>query len=274
MKRISLILASLVLVFGSTKASAFVGGPFDNGDFSSLLDDSGVYQVAFRFSNGSGFAQFGNNVTPALFQTATAATAGVPNTMFSYLNRSIFYYKGVSYLGTCIGMVDHERKFVHGVCNANSDVGTTSVTNTGTTGTSSSLATAASSTLLNNGGNALTANADFQCKITNSHPVLRFVGTGELSILNPSIGQLVLQGLQTIIQNPTTSVAGIGGGGGGTTVILVPTLGAQISSLLTAVTDNQDTLNEVLPTTQQIRDNSDHIKISAFGSRIFFVSTR
>src|SRR5436190_3375234 len=66
MKRFSLILASLVLVFGA-KASAFSGGPFDNGDFSNLLDASGIYQVALRFSNGSGFAQFGNNVDAALF---------------------------------------------------------------------------------------------------------------------------------------------------------------------------------------------------------------
>jgi hypothetical protein len=251
MKRISLILASFVLLSGG-KASAFVGGPFDNGDFSSLLDNSGVYQVAFRFSNGSGFASFGNNVDTELFLPTTGGTAVAPASTFSVLNRSVFYYKGVTYMGTCTGMVDHERKIVSGVTNGNSDITTSQTTTTGGTQT-------ASTNSLVFSGLFFPANSEFRCKITNSHPILKFHGTGELSIINPSTTAVALQAISTIIlSNPDTT----------------DNIGEQLDDLLTALTNNAPALAAAIPSAESTFQNSDRVKMKVFGSRIWHVSRR
>jgi hypothetical protein len=252
MKRISLILASLVLLFG-TKASAFVGGPFDNGDFNTLLDDSGIYQVSFRFSNGSGFAQFGNNVDAELFLPQTGGTATTPASTYSILNRSIIYYKGVTYLGTCTGMVDHDAKIVSGVTNGNSDVSTSQTTSTG------GGATFSSSNSLNFNGLGFPCNTEFRCKITKTHPILRFSGKGELTIVNPSVSGVAFQALQTIITTGASGNLSIGG---------------QISSLVTALTANNGAIASVIPSAEQTFENSEHAKMTVFGSRIFFNSRR
>jgi hypothetical protein len=267
MKRFSLILACIALLSG-TKASAFVGGPFDNGDYSGLLDNNGIYQTALQFSNGSGFAQFGNNVDVALFVDFNSSGTFTRGSTYSFLNRSIIYYKGVTYLGTCMGMVDHEAKTVQGTTNANSDVNTTTVNNNflGTgTGT-----TAATTTLQNNGGAGLTCNTNWNCKITKSYPVLRYSGSGELSVLNPSLGQVTLQAISAIINGN-----GNNNNGGGIIIgVVLDSIGEQISDLLDAVSSNQAAIEGIIPTAQQIRDNSDHVPLKAFGSRIFFIGRR
>jgi hypothetical protein len=254
MKRISLILASLLLLVGP-KASAHVGGPFDNGDFNSFLDSSGIYQVAFRFSNGSGFAQFGNNVDADLFLTGTGGTTTDLPSSFSTLNRSIIYYKGVSYLGTCTGMVDHERKIVQGVTNGNSDVVTTASNTSGGTTTS------ASNSLINN-GLGFPCNTEFRCKITNSSPVLRFNGKGELTIINPTLGQVGFAAIAALI-----NALGSGGTGGG-----AATLGPNISAIIAALATPG--VAESIPSAESVRDASDHVPMIVFGSRIFFNSRR
>lgn len=256
MKRFSLILASLVLLLG-TKASAFKGGPFDNGDYNSLLDNSGVYQVAFRFSNGSGFAQFGNNVNQELFlPTAGAGTTAAPSTTFSTLNRSIIYYKGLTYLGTCWGMVDHERRIVHGVTNGNSDIGTTQTT-TGGTGTVSS-----SNTLIFNGV-GFPANTEFECKIHTTHPVLKFAGRGELTIVNPSFTQTAFTALSNFVAGiaPATGAA-------------ADPLDVQINALIAGLQTLQGTGTDLIPSANNVSETSERVKMTVFGSRIFFVSSR
>jgi hypothetical protein len=256
------------------KASAFVGGPFDNGDFSSLLDNSGVYQVAFRFSNGSGFASFGSNVDTSLFLpggSAGGALATTPGTTFTVLSRSLFYYKGVTYLGNCTGMVDHERKIVSGVTNGATDITLTASNTTG--GGGGSTTTTTNNLITNN--LAFNANSQFLCKITNSHPILKFSGEGELSVLNPSIAQVSFQAIQQIIT----------GTGGGTASV-----GQQLASLLAVLTGQPidadgvaatppisippEQIAGVIPSAQQVRDNSDHVKMKVFGSRIWHVSRR
>jgi hypothetical protein len=271
MKRISLILASLVLVFGTGKASAFSGGPFGNGDYSELLDNSGVYQVAFRFSNGSGFAQFGNNVNPELFlPTGNANTGGAASTTFSTLNRSILYYKGVTYLGTCTGMVDHERKIVSGVTNGSSDI-TTSQT---TTAPGGGTAVTAANTLIFN-GLGFPANTEFLCKITKTYPVLRFNGKGELTILNPSLAQISFTALQNFAADIDVSNTAGGGtttSGGGVTTS--PTIAQQIQNLTAGLTALQTGGADLIPSAEQTKRNSDHVPMIVFGSRIFFVGAR
>lgn len=271
MKRISLILASLALLF-STKASALSGGPFDNGDYNSLLDNSGVYQMACRYTNGSGFAQFGNNVDVATFVDTGAAAGGggtaTRSSTYSVWNRSLFYYKGVTYLGTCYGIVDHELKEVSGVTNGNSDVGTNTLTaagGAGATGAGTNV-TASSTVLLNNGNNGLSCNSEFRCKITATYPILRFSGEGELSVLNPSLGQISLNAIQAIITSAVNADT--------SDVDTAIDIGAQISSLVDAIVTNQTDLAAILPTTTQLRNTSDFTPMSVYGSRIFFVSRR
>jgi hypothetical protein len=260
MKRISLILASFVLVFG-TKASAAKGGPFDNGDYSSLLDNSGIYQAAFRFSNGSGFAQFGDNVDAALFvDISNTGGSTVRGSTYSVLNRSIIYYKGVSYLGTCYGMVDHEAKLVSGVTNGNSDVGTVGTTNASNNANTQSV-TAATTTLLNNGGLGFPCNTNFNCRITKTHPVLRFNGTGELTIVNPSLSQVAYSALTALI----TSQQGATGN---------QNFGTQITQLVAGLTSAAASTTSLIPSTDQTRATSDQIRMTVFGSRKFFVGRR
>jgi hypothetical protein len=118
MKRISFLLAALTLGL-STHASAWTGGPFDNGDYSILLERGGVYQCTFSFRNGSGMALFNENNS---FETATGTTV---TGMFSINNRSVFYYKGVTYFGTATGIVDVDARRVTGFTNGSSDYATT-----------------------------------------------------------------------------------------------------------------------------------------------------
>jgi hypothetical protein len=263
MKRFSLILASLVLLIG-TKASAFKGGPFDNGDYSSLLDNSGVYQVSMRFSNGSGFAQFGNNVDIALFvDINNTAGTGIRGSTYSVLNRSLIYYKGVTYLGTCMGMVDHERRIVEGVTNGNSDVGTTQVTS-GTGGTGSGL-TAATTTLNNNGSLNFPANSSFICKIHTTHPVLKFNGKGELSIVNPTLAQNVFNAIATEIASQLTANPVPNPG---------PNSPAQIQAFITALANLANGGQGSIRTAENVGANADTVPMKVFGSRVFFVQRR
>ena len=260
MKRFSLILASLVLIFG-TKASAFTGGPFDNGDFSSLLDENGIYQVSFRFSNGSGFAQFGNNVNQEIFlPTGNANTGGAISTTFSVLNRSIIYYKGVTYLGTCQGMVDHERKQVNGVTNGNSDI-TTSQT---TPAPGGGAAVTASNSLIANGGLGFTANTEFLCKIKKSYPILRFNGKGTLTIVNPTLAQAISDQIAAVIALQFAAPA----------VNPPPSTPAQVQAFITALQALADGSAALIPSAQQVNQSSEHVPLTAFGSRIFMNKTR
>lgn len=263
MKRISLILASLVLVF-ATKASAFKGGPFDNGDYSGLLDNSGVYQVSFRFSNGSGFAQFGNNVDVTAFVTTTGGATVTPSATYSIFNRSVIYYKGMTYLGTCYGMVDHERKIVSGVTNGNSDVNTTTTTTTTTGALAGVFPTAATTNLFNNGNVGFPCNTNFNCKITNEYPILRFNGRGELTVINPSLGTAIFTAIATVIAAQAPLPA----------AIPPPSTVGQVQNYITALQSLAQGGGPLIPTAQQVKQNSDRVPMNVFGSRVFFISQR
>jgi hypothetical protein len=275
MKRFSLILASLVLVFGA-KASAHSGGPFGNGDYSELLDNSGIYQVAFRFSNGSGFAQFGNNVDTSAF-TVTGGGAGATQTQaLTINNRSIIYYKGVTFLGTCFGMVDHERKTVSGVTNGNSDVLTTTAVNTTPVGGGlPGAVNNAQQTLLNNGNTGMPCNTEFICKITKTYPVLRFNGKGELTVINPSLATTISAQLAAALAGivaPSSDITPPPAGADDVNPVQ-PTATA-IQNYANAINNLTAALTGSIPSVEQIRRTSDHVPMIVFGSRIFFTSER
>ncbi|CAN5891074.1 hypothetical protein BH11VER1_BH11VER1_00730 [soil metagenome] len=174
-------IATLLVAFVATpKAQAEVGGPFDNGDFNIILEREGVYQATFSFSNGSGMAMFAQDNS---FEAATASTVAG---QFALHNRSVFYYKGVTYYGTCTGIIDVSAKRVTGFTNGNSDYGAASVSVDAQAGVSGSRASIGS-----NGQAGFIANSQFNAKITSTAPILRFKGKGEISFMGvPQIDEL------------------------------------------------------------------------------------
>lgn len=251
--------AFLFALAAAPQAHALVGGPFDNGDYSATLDNSGVYQAAFRFKNGSGFAQFGTNVDLSLFVDITnSAGASQRGATYSVLNRSLFYYKGVTFLGTATGTVDHEAKRIDGITNGSSDVGTTGVT--GTSNQNSQSVTAATTTLINNARRGFPCNSTWTATITKSQPILRFTGTGELTVLNPNISQIAYNALQQLIDNYTPPANA--------------SLGDLIDDLVGAIDTASLSSDTFLSTLQATQDNSDTVQMTVFGSRQFFLGRR
>ncbi|MCE9520448.1 MAG: hypothetical protein K8R87_12955 [Verrucomicrobia bacterium] len=165
-------------------AASYGKGPWDNGDYSQFLDESGIYQAAMRFKNGSGFAQWGTNV--ALADTSTAGGTGAVTSSLkisSPIDRSVIYYKGIVFVGNATGMVDHVRKSIIGITNSYANF-TSTTSATGGGGGSVS----ATSTIVQNGAiaNPLTANTVFNATINQTAPILKFNGTGQLSVVDAS----------------------------------------------------------------------------------------
>lgn len=166
-------IATLLVAFVATpKAQAEVGGPFDNGDFSVLLERDGVYAATFSFSNGSGMCMFAQDNS---FEAATATTVAG---QFALHNRSVFYYKGVTYFGTATGMVDPSAKRITGFTNGNSDYGAAAPAVNPAAGAGGSRANIGS-----NGQIGFIANSQFVAKITSTAPIMRFKGKGEVTFM-------------------------------------------------------------------------------------------
>lgn len=228
MKKIFLTLASLALL-SSGKVLAWAGGPFDNGDPASVLvERSGYYQATFSFQNGNGYgiftpdAQFfggldastGASSGAAFFDRGTLYT----NNSFSAThsaNRSVFYYKGVTYVGACMGYVDLEAREIQGTANATSD-STTSVSQSQSAGTTANTPSSTSTIVQNNANFIL--NLGWKGKINRTRPTLRFRGKGELSVLSPSgqatVAALAFRGFSSLIDAINSSVASSAAGNG------------------------------------------------------------
>ncbi len=218
MKKFFLTVAGLALL-SSGKVWGFAGGPFDNGDPGGILmERNGYYQCTFSFKNGTGYGVFTPDaqLTGGLIGLGGGGGGGVGQTAFydrgtmytqnsfdiqRNANRSVFYYKGVTYVGACFGMPDIEQRTINGTCNATSDDAvTTSQASTGGGGVGASLQNT-SVIVQNNTGFIL--NCGWEGKITRTRPTLRFKGKGELSVLSPtgnaSITNLAFQAYQGLI---------------------------------------------------------------------------
>lgn len=202
MKKIFLTIASVALMSNSN-VWALAGGPFDNGDPGGiLLERGGFYQCQFSFKNGNGYGLFtpdsylGGNL-PNANQTGASSSQQIgifnrgslytPNSGGSSLghnaNRSVFYFKGVTYVGGCFGFVDTENRDVQGTCNASSNEQITQQTlsqNTGGLINASQTATTSQPLVINAEGNIL--NVGWTGKITDTRPNLRFRGKGEMTV--------------------------------------------------------------------------------------------
>lgn len=245
MKKFFLTVASLALL-GSEKASAISGGPFDNGDAGSILLERGsFYQCQFSFQNGNGYGVFtpdsqvsgnggfvgggaiggggaGGGGQGGLFTRGNLFSDNTSGGLQRNANRSVFYYKGVTYFGACFGMPDLEARKIVGSCNASSDVSGGNISNQATaTGgaaggsgvVNSSLNGNAAAIVSNNTGFVL--NAGWEAKIFQTKPTLRFRGKGEIAVISPTgqsaITNLAYSGFSRLIDAIVQSVGNSGG---------------------------------------------------------------
>lgn len=221
MKRFLLTLSSLALL-GGGNAMAIVGGPFDNGDYSLLLERGGYYQAVYSFKNGNGYgiftpdAQFfgglastgsGNSSGAAFFDGGTMYTDNSFRSNHS-ANRSVFYYKGITYVGSAFGEVDPDARQIQGICNATSD-SDTSVSQANAAGSATSTLQNTSTIVQNNANFIL--NLTWQGKIYKTRPILRFRGKGEISVISPNgaatLAALAYRGFSGLVDAIVASVA-------------------------------------------------------------------
>lgn len=226
MKKFFLTVASLAL-FSSSDALAFVGGPFDNGENSVLMERGGFYQCQFSFRNGNGYGVFTPDAQIFGGLAGASGSGGAGQTAFysqgslytnnsfdttRNANRSVFYYKGVTYVGGCFGIADVEARSVTGTCNATSDAAVTTSQQNVSGNTASSIEVG--SVVVSN-GTGFTLNCGWEGKIYRTHPTLRFRGKGELSVLSPTgnsaITNLAFQSYQGLIGAIVSSVSNSGG---------------------------------------------------------------
>jgi hypothetical protein len=208
MFRKNYLLLALVMSF-SASAFALSGGPFDNGDYNQLMDDSGIYQWTAYMNNGLGEGQFAsNNNLGATISAGSTTGSQVGNTdIGSALNRCIYYYQGVTYFGSCFGIVDLGRKKISCVTNGSTQVTISTQASASATGTTASSAVTASSTVVQNGGLNFVANSEWSAEVGPTQPILEFHGEGELTIIQPSSQALVASLAQQIIsQNQNTTL--------------------------------------------------------------------
>ena len=233
MKKIFLTIASVALMSNSN-VWALAGGPFDNGDPGGLLmERGGFYQCQFSFRNGNGYGIFtpdsylGGNL-PNANQTGASSSQQIgifnrgslytPNSGGTSLghnaNRSVFYFKGVSYVGGCFGFVDMHARQVQGVCNGSSNEQITQQTlsqNTGGLINASQTAQTQQSLVINAQGNIL--NLGWTGKVIRTRPNLRFRGKGEITVeqTGRDVKQLATTGYSGLIDAIVTSVGNSGG---------------------------------------------------------------
>jgi hypothetical protein len=202
MKKIFSLIQLAVLSAGSS-AFALVGGPFDNGDYSVLLERAGYYQSSYSFKNGSGYSLFSpdniqgalvqgqNNITPNVSAGALSTPSGQANNA----NRTVIYFKGITYFGSAFGEVDIQSRRISGYGNASSDFAVSATQTQQQAGFfSQSNVTSFSAATVTASGRSYVANVNWQGKITATHPQLRYSGSGELSIISPT-GQAAIAGL-------------------------------------------------------------------------------
>lgn len=207
MKKVFLLVQFAALM-SAMPAFALVGGPFDNGDYSILNERTGFYQAAFTYKNGNGYALW----TPDnLLGTSTQGTQVTINVGTGSLftpasnlaltshnaNRSVFYYKGITYFGSAMGEIDESARSLQGYCNASSEFQATSTTTSTNNSVflfgQSNTSTANSSNVVSS-GRSYVLNANYTGRITATSPELRFTGDGELTIISPN-GRETIAGL-------------------------------------------------------------------------------
>jgi hypothetical protein len=217
MKKIFSLIQLAVLSAGSS-AFAIVGGPFDNGDYNVLVERSGYYQSSYSFKNGSGYSLWSpDNLQGALLQGQTltpnvsTGALSTPGGQANNANRSVLYYKGVTYFGNALGEVDVAARRISGYANASSEYSVSAVSTEQNANffTQSNVTSFSSATVVAN-GRSYVANLNWQGKITATQPQLRYTGKGELTIIAPNgrsaIASLAYDAYSSLVQSIASSI--------------------------------------------------------------------
>lgn len=244
MKKAFLSLSAFVFALvAAPQAQAWVGGPFDSGDYNILHEREGVYQATMTYKNGSGFCQFAQD-NSLVNQDATSGSL----TVFSLENRSLLYYKGITFAGTCTGVVDMEARRVFATTN-------------GTTNLNTSTGTTSNDPVVINGSTGYPgygySNSNFTAKITKTAPLLRFSGKGEASFVMD-------QDLDTVANAVTTTIfpqyfADL--------VANNPVITADLAAEATATLLN---LLAQVRSFESVENGMERVKTKVFGSRRYF----
>lgn len=245
MKKAFLSLSAFVFALvAAPQAQAWVGGPFDSGDYNILHEREGVYQATMTYKNGSGFCQFSQDNALGAQNVGGTPTLSV----FSLENRSLLYYKGITYAGTCTGVVDFEARRVFATTNGSTFL-STSVTGGG--------GSATNDPIVNNGSTDGFANSTFTAKITATAPLLRFSGKGEASFVMDQ-DLTTAEGIvtNTIFQQYWQDLVA-------TNPVITPDIAAgAVSTLL-------DLLAQ-LRSFDELENRMERVKTKVFGSRRYF----
>ena len=105
MKKFAAALTFLSVLFQSTSAMAWVGGPYSNNTFDGK--SGGVFQGTMTMKNGSGMFRFATGSEP--FNSPNA--------------ESVVFHEGLVFYGDCFGQVDFHAKRVSGITNGNTTLG-------------------------------------------------------------------------------------------------------------------------------------------------------
>ncbi len=210
------ILFALVMSF-SASAFALVGGPFDNGDYNELLDADGIYQWTAYLSNGLGQGQFASGVSlgPSIANGGggSNSTQTTNSSVGTVSDRSIYYYKGVTFFGGCFGMVDMSQKTISCVTNGQSEVTLSQQGASTSTGGILLIGTAsnvnATTNVVNNGSLGFVANSEWNGTIGPVQPTLKFKGEGQLTVLSPDVQPLLSNLAQQIVQAATGTAVNV-----------------------------------------------------------------
>jgi hypothetical protein len=280
MKKIFLAIASVALMSNSN-VWAIGGGPFDNGETGGvLMERGGFYQCQFSFRNGNGYGLFtpdsylgGNPPNPNQSATGSSQQIGVFNRGSLYTpnsgsalghnaNRSVFYYRGVTYVGGCFGFVDMHSRAVQGTCNGSSNETITQQTlsqNNGGLINASQTATTQQPLVINANGNIL--NIGWTGKVIDQRPNLRFRGRGEMTVVQTGrdVKQLATTAYSGLLDAIVSSVSNATGPGLGDVYI-----------------DAQEAINNALNNLQtqldkpDTADNPEVHPVRVTGNRRFF----
>lgn len=223
MKKIFLMIQVAAMSAG-IPAFGWVGGPFENGDAGILLERGGFYQATFTYKNGNGYsiwtADAQLDADPSLDRGSLVTPASVNTTVDHQANRTVLYYKGLTYAGGANGSLDLDRRQIQGFFNASSDLSpATAGQNFNSAGngffavTSGSGAQNSTSSVVAS-GRSFVSNGSWEAKITETHPSMRFEGKGEIVFFGPNgadtTANLAVDGYTRLVQAISTSVASTG----------------------------------------------------------------
>ncbi|MEZ5301267.1 MAG: hypothetical protein R3F11_11535 [Verrucomicrobiales bacterium] len=144
MRKLFSLLAA-VFALQAAPSFALTGGPWSNNDYADNPDVN--YQAILRMPNGVGIARWREN----------------SSTQVAIQNSSAVFYKGIVYLGNTYGTADRGNRIVVGMTNGR----TVRFSANGQFDTNSS-----------SGSNVNFCNTGWVCKMTRTHPQVRFKGEG------------------------------------------------------------------------------------------------